>query len=1037
MYITVTKRNTMPYLYTIPCSQVDCMPMYSSVVLDDDNSGGTQGNGDHIMNPGEIIDLPVYIRNFGNVTQATSVSATVASTNPHVAIVSGNAGFPNIAPGDSAQSSTPFRIHVSSGMQHREQALLTITITSSAGQTAGAIPLTCYAGRAMYMRQALSAPLNPGASANLSVVIMNSGSMPMNGVTGQLTPLTPFVQADVATASFGDIAAGALDSNNASAFTLTANSMTFRGLQAPMRLVLTTSDGFRDTLQFIVSVGTAAGSDPTGPDAYGYYAYDNTDTAYSVYPTYNYVDISANGGTLLTAPSNDPGEKTVYTANYSAVRRLPFGFKFYGQVYDTLTICSNGWCAFGNQSYLDMFRHYQIPAMGAPNAMIAPFFCDLKTTGSGKGVWVMDDSQNHRCIIQWKASAWNYSCTPEEGSSDPSHFATPLDFEVILYDTTYVPTLDGNGEVVVQYNQVTMNLNAEYCDEPAGSTIGIQKPGNVVGLQYAYQNIYSPGAATVTSGRAIMFTTEARQMFGQIQGTVTDAGSSQPMPGVNVAVDGYAYHATTDNAGHYSIADVLIGTYNLHATFHRFDTDSVASVTVRLDSSTTANFSMHHPLMTLSVTSLQDSVSDSPGQTGFTISNPGNGSLDYSTSVYFSGGHSLNPWDSVSTVNVGQLTSDQEVWGCEFMNDTWWVSGSAGLDGHGLLYRFDRDGNYLGSVPQPSTTIAGWYDMATDGHLLYGSDSHVIYGIDATGQVRDTIPSPLSPSRAIAYDSVTQHFWIADFTSDIYEIDRSGNIVNQVPNNTGLNITGMAWYANEPNNFKLYIFSRDGSSLERVTKMIPASPFTRQTAIDLPAHSGDRVAGCTITPDWNGTLLVFAGMIRNDSAGARMTINQLVFNSSWMQVVPAAASVPAGGQQNVTVTFNPSSLASATYHVDLHVSSLVYDSTMILPVTLVVHHGATTAKSGREIPTEFALRQNYPNPFNPSTNIRYELKSAGLTRLSVYNVLGEKVTELVNTVQPAGIYEVRFDAAALPSGVYFYRLTSGSFTRSVKMVLMK
>jgi hypothetical protein len=518
MYVTVTKRNCVPYLYTIPCSQAAVMPMVSSYTLDDDNVGGTQGNGNGVMNPGEVIDLPVYIRNFGSSVTATGISASLTSTDPHVVVTAGSATYPNLAPGDSALGSIPFRIQVSSGMQYQETALLTLTINAASGQTVGTVPLTCQAGAALYMGQHLGSVFDPGTSTTLQVVVKNTGSMPMNGVSGHLTSLSPFVSVGDPNAVFGDIAVGALDSNVADNFSLTSAAVTYRGHQAPMLLVLTTSAGFSDTVQFIVTVGTAQPTDPTGPDVYGYFAYDNSDAGYLYHPTFSYVDISSSGGTLMSAPSSDPGEKTSYTADYSAAHRLPFTFKYYGQRYDTITVCSNGWCAFGNQSYLDMFRHYQIPAMGTPDAMIAPYFGDLKTTGTGRGVWVMDDSPNHRCIIQWKAFGWAASCTPEDGTAG-ANFTVPLDFEVILYDTAYTPTVDGNGEVLVQYNQVSMNLNAEYCDEPAGCTIGIQEPGNLIGLQYAYQAAYSPGAATVQNGRAILFTTQ--NALGQLTPTLT------------------------------------------------------------------------------------------------------------------------------------------------------------------------------------------------------------------------------------------------------------------------------------------------------------------------------------------------------------------------------------------------------------------------------------------------------------------------------------------------------------------------------------
>lgn len=90
-----------------------------------------------------------------------------------------------------------------------------------------------------------------------------------------------------------------------------------------------------------------------------------------------------------------------------------------------------------------------------------------------------------------------------------------------------------------------------------------------------------------------------------------------------------------------------------------------------------------------------------------------------------------------------------------------------------------------------------------------------------------------------------------------------------------------------------------------------------------------------------------------------------------------------------------------------------------------------------ESPKTFYLGQNYPNPFNPTTQIEYQIPNAGLVQLEVFDILGRKVQTLVNETQEVGTYTVTFDASALASGVYLYRLTSGSFVASKKLFLIK
>lgn len=88
-------------------------------------------------------------------------------------------------------------------------------------------------------------------------------------------------------------------------------------------------------------------------------------------------------------------------------------------------------------------------------------------------------------------------------------------------------------------------------------------------------------------------------------------------------------------------------------------------------------------------------------------------------------------------------------------------------------------------------------------------------------------------------------------------------------------------------------------------------------------------------------------------------------------------------------------------------------------------------------PISFSLNQNYPNPFNPTTKISYQIPELSFVSLKVYDVLGSEVAELVNEENPAGSYQIEFDATSLSSSIYFYRLQAGTYVKTKKMVLMK
>jgi hypothetical protein len=90
-----------------------------------------------------------------------------------------------------------------------------------------------------------------------------------------------------------------------------------------------------------------------------------------------------------------------------------------------------------------------------------------------------------------------------------------------------------------------------------------------------------------------------------------------------------------------------------------------------------------------------------------------------------------------------------------------------------------------------------------------------------------------------------------------------------------------------------------------------------------------------------------------------------------------------------------------------------------------------------EIPSAFSLNQNYPNPFNPITNFKFSIINNEQVKIVVYDLMGREVATLVNEQLAPGTYETTFDGSALSSGTYFYKLTSGNFTQTKKLTLLK
>jgi hypothetical protein len=108
-------------------------------------------------------------------------------------------------------------------------------------------------------------------------------------------------------------------------------------------------------------------------------------------------------------------------------------------------------------------------------------------------------------------------------------------------------------------------------------------------------------------------------------------------------------------------------------------------------------------------------------------------------------------------------------------------------------------------------------------------------------------------------------------------------------------------------------------------------------------------------------------------------------------------------------------------------------------VSILLNRGTVTGIGGKSlgVPGKSSLAQNYPNPFNPVTTINYGVASTSEVRLSVYNILGEEVSTLVDGILGPGSYTVQWNASHLPSGLYFYKITAGEFKSAKKLILAK
>jgi N-acetyl-anhydromuramyl-L-alanine amidase AmpD/methionine-rich copper-binding protein CopC len=147
--------------------------------------------------------------------------------------------------------------------------------------------------------------------------------------------------------------------------------------------------------------------------------------------------------------------------------------------------------------------------------------------------------------------------------------------------------------------------------------------------------------------------------------------------------------------------------------------------------------------------------------------------------------------------------------------------------------------------------------------------------------------------------------------------------------------------------------------------------------------------------------------------------------TGWKLITIPVSSIPAGNRRFASFVIKQvagAAMTGAIYIDDLTVGTIVTD---------------VSTSIASAVPASFNLEQNYPNPFNPSTHIQFSLPSVLPTRLSVYDILGREVAQLVNETLQAGTYTIEWNARNIPSGVYFYTLRAGNFSQSKKLLLSK
>jgi hypothetical protein len=551
---------------------------------------------------------------------------------------------------------------------------------------------------------------------------------------------------------------------------------------------------------------------------------------------------------------------------------------------------------------------------------------------------------------------------------------------------------------------------------------------------------------------------------GRISGVVRD-DSARVIRGALVQAGRRSRAA--DSLGRYSM-EIIPGTYAVTASAPYHNSITSSGIIVYASDTTTLDFALTTPDLEVDTAAIDTSLrQEQVIEITRHISNNGSGPLNFNIRINNErvipkrGRGKLNSNGSNNSDDAPQIadfgdelfifdpqtsTQDDGCVGVEFDGKYFWVTGRHGVDEFHKLHKFSASGELIESFEQNTRSVWGWRDLAFDGRYLYASDENGLAVIDtATGQKIDTLHAPSSiplPLRALAYDPRNDHFWAANFSSNIIEFDRTGQTIRSFPNDR--HIYGLAWDDASIDGPWLWVFSQDSIPPLKISQFDPGNGVYTDVTFRAIDHNGgdpDLAGGACFTTEWNQSKGILFCMVMGQTDPFnildRVQGYEITPVRRWLRVDPTSGTIAPGSSFDLSISLDFSDSLFTLDSLYLGAITILNNgpNAPTIPITVGLLSDVRDEQLG--LPREFSLGQNYPNPFNSITIINFSLPRESAVKLEVFNILGQKIANLIDTPLRAGYYSINWDASDVASGIYFYQLSTGGPAKVGKMMLLK
>ena len=1008
--LTATKHNYETHSGQFQIVQEAVFVNAIGVSIDDDNSDDSSGNDDGLVNPGESIELGVRLSNFGSNT-AGSVSAVISTNSDFVAISDDNESYGDIAAGSSTYSSEDFDFEVADNALGGTEIVLDLNISDSAGnEWDDKIYLTVDA--ANLIANDYSVPdgtLNPGETTELTVSIKNMGTTTANDIEGILRSSNSGIVINDSLGVFGSPSPSHEADNGSDPFSVSVNSEILPGTQIPLSLHLFNADGYDNIVDVILEIGTVSVTDPLGPDAYGYYCYDDEDDMYNLSPVYSWIEIDPDyGGSGTNLNFNDNGNN----GDLEDVN-IPFDFNFYGITYSSITICSNGFFSPGETDVYS-YMNWHIPGPAGPSPMIAPFWDDLEI-GNGD-VYYFYDSSNNYFVIEW-----SHLRNESNGSSEET-------FQAVIYDPAHYPTNTGDADILFQYKVVNNIDQGSYSGGVSHgqyATVGLESHSPLIGMEYTYDNDYPTAAKHLENNMAILFTTNAPQFLAP--------------PVANISHDYFTFALLEDTSDSQTLQISNSGEsnliYNISKTYIESARDSGGPDDygyMWTDSNEPGG--PEYSWRDISAVDTQVSFSHNDQATdlmpiGFTFNFYGEDYTNFRINPNGWIGFGSDETEWVNTIIPSSNAPRPAImgfWDDLDPTDSGDVSYYSNSDS--LVVWFDDVIHYPGDANGTynyEIIIYETGDMLMQYQSVSGETGSATIGLQNAGA---------SDGLQICYDTDYVENNLAIRIDRVINWLEVSDISGLIPGGETRNISITADTAELP--IGDYLCNMNISVNDPLHSLFTV-PVELLVTEELPA-----IAVTVNSLHFNEVPLNIPATLSFDisnSGTELLSISDITLGNNAFTVDITQFELNQGEEQSVEITFSP------TQEIEYESELTIFSDDNVYPEYIVTLSGSGVepTDSENDVMLVTKLNGNYPNPFNPETTISFSVKEKNVkTNITIYNLKGQKVKTLVNENIAPGNHRVVWKGQdekgrAVSGGVYFYKMQSGNYVNYKKAILIK